>query len=208
MTDTVCRGIQYGATAESAAASTSRPYLNEPTTYSASTSNYHPTASTSSQHYGSSPLYASRSDQFGLHRSPLHSPNTGHAAMPNMTAANGRNGSISGSSSTSTPRYGGYNGASSTAINGSRYPPIPPPQNRYSAAGASSGSSAYNPNSRYGSSLNSTANVPDRWPERLPPKGSTLPPNQPAVPISFKNSPFFKIHSAVTAVTTLTSELR
>lgn len=206
------QGIVYEPSAANSAAASGPPissYVPGSSTSSAGTSyarqygsaiytDIVPTASTSPQPSVAYPSdYAVRPAQFGLTRSP------GRIGGAASSSAYGNTGA-----STATGTYNAYNNRT--------YSNSPNPQYRQAGAppGASSSSAssashlqashrAGGGHTGYGSSL--LNQIPTSLPTPLPPKSAIA--GQPAIPMNFKPSPFFRIISAVSTVTTLPSEL-
>ena len=147
------------------------PYQNGYVSSATATTNGYNHASTSANGTAAGPSsYASRSQDFGLSRSPVasyqRSPSTSTATTHNhYNATNGRLAPPS-TNGINSPYHSPYAGSSNAGAN---------------------------------------ANVPTSWPARLPPRPAGLA-GQPAIPMNFKPSPFYKIITAVSGVQTLHRE--
>ena len=91
--------------------------------------------------------------------------------------------------------------------------PAPSDANSYTAQNgrlhvphAPNGAIGSSQRSGYPGASNTNANIPTSWPARLPPKPAGLA-GQAAVPMNFKQSPFYKIVQAVSTVHTLHREV-
>ena len=204
------------AAAASRAASSASPYLNGPGS-STSTGGAANPSSSSYAAYGGMPQaggagsssYASRSTDFGLNRNspatqyrPYPYGGPGQAGGASSSSAGGlpggaASGRPSGFSYQST-YGGGQNGYGSSGSLGASGRTSPYPQ--YGGA-SGAGMSSYNS----GPGAGALGGIPTSWPTKPAPRPVGLA-GQPAVPINFKPSPFYKIVTAVSTVTTLQRE--
>lgn len=127
--------------------------------------------------------YASRPQDFNLSRSPV--PPAGRSPTFGTAAVHQNGYGASSSSYTSNGRL------QPPATNGSHHSAYSAPRPGYSSS-----------NSHNHASSSSSQQIPTTWPAKLPPRPPGLQ-GQPAVPMNFKPSPFYKIVTAVSTVQTM-----
>lgn len=223
--------MRYSAQAKEAASLNppSASYASQPASTSNTTGYGQPSSSSSATNALAGPsrsqYHTAPSDQTGSYSSNSYRPNGASTSYASALASNNAASASSrspyyGSSSTSSynpppsynrspylshstisqsgQRYGTSSGTTSNSYTGGQQ------QQQQRAGQATTASTGY----QYGyPSPTLTHNLPTTWPKPLPP--ATAAPGlsgQPAVPINFKPSPFFRIISAVSRVITLSSQ--